>query len=298
MCRPPSQRTRLWAVLCLVAVWGASQQACTPQRYAATNRLHKQRLKELAADITRPLPYATPRLVATVDSTGAATVVEAPQGKAKPEWVGAIHFNLRKPNFVVLHHTAQDSLEQTLRTFTVPHVEASAHYVIGRYGEVYQLLNDYVRGWHAGAGKWGSVTDLNSVSLGIELDNNGNEPFTEPQLHSLLNLLDTLKRAYNIPTANFIGHADIAPTRKVDPSALFPWKLLAERGFGLWPADEALVTPPAHFNPLDALRIIGYDTRNPEAAIRAFKLHYIQTEVDAEWSPRDLQVLYALYLMQ
>ena len=166
--------------------------------------------------------------------------------------------------------------------------------MIGREGEVYQMLNDYVRGWHAGAGKWGSVTDLNSISLGIELDNNGSEPFSEPQLYSLLNLLDTLKRKYNIPAANFIAHSDIAPGRKVDPSALFPWKRLAERGFGLWP-DELLTTPPEHFNPLDALRIIGYDTRNPEAAIRAFKLHYIQNDSSATLTDHDLSVLYNLY---
>src|SRR5690606_38505369 len=170
------------------------------------------------------LPYATPPLITTYDSLGVAVVAEDPYAGKDAQWVGSIHFNLRKPNYVIIHHTAQDSLEQTLHTFTVPHTEVSAHYLIGRNGAVYQLLNDYVRAWHAGVGQWGSVTDLNSVSLGIELDNNGSEPFSEAQIHSLLNVLDTLKRKYNIPTANFIGHSDIAPGRKVDPSALFPWK--------------------------------------------------------------------------
>src|SRR5690606_36097445 len=164
----------------------------------------------------------------------------------------------------------------------------------GRNGEIYQMLNDYVRAWHAGAGKWGSVTDLNSVSLGIELDNNGREPFTEPQIYSLLNLLDTLKRRYNIPPANFIGHSDIAPTRRVDPSSYFPWKRHAERGFGLWP-DDVLMTPPDNFNPVDALRIIGYDTTTLESAIKAFKLHYVQYDVSGELTDYDLRVLYNLY---
>ena len=269
--------------------------ACTTNRYAKTNKQYQRQLKEFTEQMQEPLPYSTPRLVATFDSiTGTTVATEIPQTKRERRQVASIHFNLRKPNYVIIHHTAQDSVEQTLHTFTVPHAEVSAHYVIGREGDVYQMLNDYVRAWHAGVGKWGTVTDLNSISLGIELDNNGKEPFTEPQIYSLLNLLDTLKRRYNIPTANFIAHSDIAPSRKVDPSAFFPWKRLAERGFGLWP-DDVLETPPEHFNPTDALQIIGYDTRNLESAIKAFKLHYIQQDVSGELTDYDLRVLYSLY---
>ncbi|MGV3762319.1 N-acetylmuramoyl-L-alanine amidase [Parapedobacter sp.] len=269
---------------------------CGTNRYAKTNRVYQKQLKTLTKQMREPLPYATPRLITTYDSMGMPVVSEDPGAtEERSSWVGAIHFNLRKPNYVIIHHTAQDSLQQTLRTFTVPHAQVSSHYVIGRDGEVYQMLNDYVRGWHAGSGKWGSVTDLNSVSLGIELDNNGSEPFSEAQIHSLLHVLDTLKKKYNIPTANFIGHSDIAPTRKVDPSALFPWKRLAEHGFGYWPGDS-LAVPPEHFNPVDALRIIGYDTSNLDAAIRAFKLHFIQHEVNAILTEDDICVLYNLYL--
>ena len=269
--------------------------ACNTNRYAKTNRIYKKQLKAATEEMQQPLPYATPRLITTYDTAGMPVVSVDPHATGDAHWVGAIHFNLRKPNYVIIHHTAQDSLQQTLRTFTVPHAQVSSHYVIGRDGEVYQMLSDYVRGWHAGAGKWGSITDLNSVSLGIELDNNGSEPFSEAQVHSLLNLLDTLKKKYNIPTANFIGHSDIAPTRKVDPSAFFPWKRLAENGFGYWPGDS-LAAPPEHFNPIDALRIIGYNTNNLNAAIRAFKLHYIQHEVNAILTEDDICVLYNLYL--
>src|SRR5690606_21101584 len=259
---------------------------------------YEDQLKVLTEQMREPLPYATPRLVATYDSTTNLTDVSViPQTKHEARRVASIHFNLRKPNYVVIHHTAQDSLEQTLHTFTVPHSEVSAHYVIGRQGDVYQMLNDYVRGWHAGVGKWGTLTDLNSISLGIELDNNGKEPFTEPQIYSLLNLLDSLKHKYTIPAANFIAHSDIAPTRKVDPSAFFPWKRLAEHGFGLW-QDEILLDPPENFNPEDALRIIGYNTSNLEAAIKAFKLHYIQHDVSGELTDYDLRVLYNLYRKQ
>lgn len=288
-------RTHIIKVAVLLTGAVLMLSACSTNRYASTNRIYKKQLKTLTEQMQQPLPYATPRLITTYDTSGVVIVSEDPRAGKQTQWVGAIHFNLRKPNYVVIHHTAQDSLQQTLRTFTVPHSQVSAHYVIGRDGEVYQLLNDYVRGWHAGVGKWGSVTDLNSVSLGIELDNNGSEPFSEAQIYSLLNVLDTLKRKYNIPTANFIGHSDIAPNRKVDPSALFPWKRLAENGFGYWPGDS-LAVPPEHFNPMDALRIIGYDTSNPEAAIQAFKLHYIQHEVNAVLTEDDICVLYDLYL--
>jgi N-acetylmuramoyl-L-alanine amidase len=83
------------------------------------------------------------------------------------------------------------------------------------------MLNDYLRAWHAGKGSWGKNTDINSASIGIELDNNGSEPFSA-QITSLMALLSKLQKQYGIPAQNIIGHSDIAPTRKSDPSALFP----------------------------------------------------------------------------
>lgn len=209
------------------------------------------------------------------------------------EWVGTVNFNLRKPNFVVLHHTAQDSVQQTLKTFTLKHTNVSAHYIVGRDGKVIHMLNDYLRAWHAGNGSWGKITDINSSSIGIELDNNGIEPFSDSQIISLLALLTKLKKDYNIPAQNFIGHADVAPTRKKDPSALFPWKILALNGFGVWP-DEEMICPPSGFNVEQALRIIGYNTKNLSAAIIAFKLHYIQTEVNDILDEKTICAIYSI----
>lgn len=78
------------------------------------------------------------------------------------DWAAAIHYDLRKPNFVIIHHTAQNSIAQTVRTFQVPHSKVSAHYVIGRDGQIIQMLNDYERAWHAGKSKWGNIDDLRS----------------------------------------------------------------------------------------------------------------------------------------
>lgn len=260
--------------------------SCSPKPYVQTDRMHKKQLKTL----TRSLGEIPPRPV-EADTTGLIH-----------QWVGTTNFNIRKPNFVIIHHTAQDSTSQTLRTFTLPRTSVSSHYVIGRDGEVVQMLNDHLRAWHAGAGKWGHNTDLNSSSIGIEMDNNGAEPFPEKQITSLLNLLERLKEDYGIPTANFIGHSDLAPSRKVDPSPHFPWKILADNGFGLWYDDlwdptysDPLQGVPEHFNVREALRIIGYDTTDLKAAIRAFKIHFIQRDVNGELTEHDLQKLHNLY---
>ncbi len=229
---------------------------CATNPYAITNRSYKQQAKEYAKTIAQ-IPPATP---------GMAT-------PEKKDWVGTTNFNLRKPNYVIIHHTAQNSTEQTLKTFTLPRTQVSAHYVIGKDGKVYHLLNDYLRAWQAGNAKWGGNTDINSNSIGIELDNNGFVPFPEAQINSLLTLLATLKKTYNIPTANFIGHADIAPTRKNDPNKYFPWKTLADHGFGNW-YDAKLDSVSTNFNTVQAMRLIGYDTRDSTAALVAFKRHF------------------------
>jgi N-acetylmuramoyl-L-alanine amidase len=195
------------------------------------------------------------------------------------EFIGTTNFNLRKPNFVIIHHTAQNSCAQTLSTFTIQGSQVSAHYVICKDGTIHHMLNDYMRAWHAGIGRWGNDVDINSSSIGIELDNNGVEAFTDAQMNSLLRLLAALKKQYNIPTANFIGHADIAPTRKNDPNIFFPWKRLADSGFGNWFDDTTNVLLPPTFNDVQALRIIGYDVHDTTAAIIAFKRHWLQDTI-------------------
>src|SRR5688572_23175302 len=201
---------------------------------------------------------------------------------------------MRKPNFVIIHHTAQNSCDETLLTFTRTQTQVSAHYIICKDGTIHHMLNDYLRAWHAGAGKWGNVTDINSSSIGIELDNNGFEVFPEIQISSLLNLLDALKKQHNIPETNFIGHADIAPSRKVDPNVNFPWKQLAYRGFGVWYDDTTYISVPQDFNTLHALRIIGYDVKDSLAAVQAFKRHFQQQDSSRVITDADKKILYDL----
>ncbi|MGO3162933.1 MAG: N-acetylmuramoyl-L-alanine amidase [Sphingobacteriaceae bacterium] len=211
------------------------------------------------------------------------------------DYAPAMHYDVRRPQFVMIHHTSQASLAQTIRTFQLPHTKVSSHYVIGRDGRVVQMLNDYMRGWHAGRGKWGNITDMNSVSIGIELDNNGREPFPDTQINALLVLLDRLKTKYRIPQKNFIGHADFAPGRKNDPNVFFPWQRLADRGFGIWYNPNYLIPAPADFNPIDALKLMGYDLNNEAAAIRAFKRKFIINDLSGILTDHDRAVLFDLY---
>jgi N-acetyl-anhydromuramyl-L-alanine amidase AmpD len=265
-----------------------SLSSCASNSYRKINREHKKQVKEVTAtlqEIPKTKSQSKPDTLSISD-----------------EWVGTTNFSIRKPNYVIIHHTAQDSLAQTIKTFTLTRTQVSSHYVIGRDGEVVQMLNDYLRSWHAGRGRWGNDTDLNSASIGIELDNNGFEPFTEKQIESLLLVLKRLKTKYSIPAANFIGHSDIAPGRKVDPSIYFPWEKLADAGYGLW-YDEVLNTPdfleagpiPENFNSVDALRIIGYDVSDSAAAVQSFKVHFIQRDIESPMSDLDLLILYNLY---
>ncbi len=245
-------------------------QACAP--YAATNKSYKKQAKAYSK-LLKEYPVR--------DSAG----LQFPRS-----WVGTTNFSMRRPNFVIIHHTAQNSCEQTLKTFTLPRTQVSSHYLICKDGTVHHMLNDLLRGHHAGVSKWGNSTDINSSSIGIEIDNNGFEIFTEQQVNSLLVLLGRLKRAYNIPIANFIGHADIAPGRKVDPNRNFPWQRLAEQGFGYW-YDTLNVQVPVDFNAMQALRIIGYDIKNDTNAIQSFKLHFVQNDSNKLITDRDKKIL-------
>ncbi len=187
------------------------------------------------------------------------------------------NFNERRPNFVILHHTTNDTVERALATLTRGISQVSAHFLVARDGRIIYLVDEKLRAWHAGEAYWGGQRDLNSASIGIELDNNGREPFAEPQIAALLLLLADLQARWNIPTANFLGHGDVAPGRKVDPSAWFPWQRLAAAGFGLW-CDPPYDPAPADVADATLLAALGYEVSVPWSAVAAFKRH---------WAPHD-----------
>jgi N-acetylmuramoyl-L-alanine amidase len=261
------------SIFIIIVMFSCSKS--TVSKYQSTNKQYKKQARDFGKKIgVYPLQ----------DSVGL---------NYANEFVGTTNFTMRKPNFVIIHHTAQNSCEQTLKTFTLPRTQVSAHYVICKDGTVHHMLNDYLRAHHAGIAKWGNSTDINSNSIGIELDNNGFENFDEAQINSLIILLDRLKKQHAIPTANFIGHGDIAPTRKNDPNWRFPWKALSDKGFGLWFADTTNTIVPNDFNNIVALRIIGYDVKDTMAAKIGFKRHWLQ-DTTKSFNYQHQKVLYEL----
>jgi N-acetylmuramoyl-L-alanine amidase len=223
-----------------------------------------------------------------------ASCAHLPPHNPLATWVPSPNQDMRRPVLIVVHFTEQHSVQESLETLRTKNSggPVSATYLIGSDGHIYQLVSDERRAWHAGSGHWGTITDVNSASIGIELDNDGQSPFAQPQIDSLLRLLTDLTTRLHIPRTQIIGHQDLAPSRKPDPGKLFPWKQLADAGFGLWP-NGPLVDPPAGFDPWMAMGLVGYPLEDRPAAVKAFHNHFRGIDgntLDAE----DLRILWNL----
>ncbi len=218
----------------------------------------------------------------------------APPRNPLAQWVPSHNHGPRRPILIVLHATTQDSVRESLRTLRTRNSggPVSAHYLIGKDGARYQLVSDDLRAWHAGPGRWGSITDVNSASIGIELDNNGEAEFPRVQIESLVLLLEDLTTRHGIPRTQVIAHADMAPQRKVDPGKRFPWKALFDAGFGIWPGSDAGEVP-ASFDPWLALRALGYALDDRDAAVRAFRLRFRGLD-SGGLDDEDVRILHAL----
>lgn len=136
----------------------------------------------------------------------------------------------------MIHYTAMENARSALDRLCSPEFEVSAHYLIGIDGTVWQMVEEDRRAWHAGAGSWQGRGDVNSRSIGIELDNRGTHPFPEPQMAVLEDLLAGVLARWNIQPEGVIGHSDMAPGRKGDPGARFDWRRLELRGLARAPS--------------------------------------------------------------
>ncbi|RYE82294.1 MAG: N-acetylmuramoyl-L-alanine amidase, partial [Methanosarcinales archaeon] len=152
-----------------------------------------------SAPTLSPSSWLRATLCLVVLSLGACA--HAPQRNPLAQWVPSPNYDTRRPILIVLHFTDQQSVRQSLSTLRGRNSggRVSAHYLIGEDGARYQLVSDDQRAWHGGAGRWGTITDINSASIGIELDNDGGEPFAPAQIDSLLVLLDDLCTRLRIP---------------------------------------------------------------------------------------------------
>lgn len=138
----------------------------------------------------------------------------------------------RKIEFIILHYTEM-TFDAAMAKLCDPAAEVSAHYLIHKNGDIYCLVDDENIAWHAGKSSWKSIEKLNLHSIGIEIDNSGNEIFTDAQMQSCVELCHDLREKYKIERNCIIGHSDIAPNRKWDPGIFFNWRLLQENEIGI-----------------------------------------------------------------
>jgi N-acetylmuramoyl-L-alanine amidase len=133
---------------------------------------------------------------------------------------------------IVLHYTGRPTCAESIEWLCDPAREVSAHYVVAEDGEIFALVDEDQRAWHAGASEWEGETDINSASIGIEMQNPGAEfgyrPFPEAQMKAVAALCQNITHRFEIKT--ILGHSDVAPGRKIDPGELFDWQWLADNG--------------------------------------------------------------------
>ncbi len=212
---------------------------------------------------------------------------------------------MRSPNFqarpdgavidmLVIHYTGMQSAQAALERLCDPAAEVSAHYLIDEAGEVFPLVDEGNRAWHAGVSNWRGKSDVNSRSIGIELVNPGHEfgyrPFPAAQMAALADLAQGILKRWPIPARNVIGHSDVAPRRKQDPGELFDWYWLAERGIGLWPR-------PGQKRVGEVTALLadyGYDVADPKAALVAFQRHFRPLSCDGVADAESLALLNGL----
>ncbi|MCB1782446.1 MAG: N-acetylmuramoyl-L-alanine amidase [Alphaproteobacteria bacterium] len=188
-----------------------------------------------------------------------------------------------KPSIILIHYTGMEDPLMAFERLNDPLSKVSAHYMIDTDGCLHDIVPEEFRAWHAGVSYWDRETDINSHSIGIELDNPGHEfgyrAFPQEQMDSLLKLCREIMARHEIK--HVLGHSDVAPERKTDPGELFDWKWMAAHGVGLWPditpedEENAVVIARNDFDAMKLFHKFGYQ---PAAAsvdiVTAFHRHY------------------------
>lgn len=190
---------------------------------------------------------------------------------------------------LILHYTDTKTTQEALDILISPESKVSAHYVLAEDGQLFSLVDESKRAWHAGVSFWLGRENLNACSIGIEIVNAGHTygytPFTKAQYDVLIPLCQRIKAQYGLKDIDIIGHSDVAPERKKDPGELFDWKLLAENEIGLYPKNIQAFN---HSTP--QVTDLGYKEHN-EASITAFQRHWRQNKVNGLWDEECGQIL-------
>ncbi len=211
------------------------------------------------------------------------------------------NFDARRgpPDMIVLHYTGMQTGKAALDRLRDPEAKVSAHYLVEEDGRIFRLVSEERRAWHAGKSFWKGETDINAVSIGIEIVNPGHEwgyrPFPDAQIEAVIALIEDIRSRWTVPDSRIVGHSDVAPSRKEDPGELFPWRRLAEAGHGLWlepapapgPALALGDTGVGVFALQAGLHRLGFEPlpsgtydEETETVVRAFQRHWRPSRVD------------------
>lgn len=218
----------------------------------------------------------------------------------------------RRADLLLLHYTGMSSTEKAIDWLARPESKVSCHYVVGADGVVTQMVAESLRAWHAGLSHWAGETDINSCSIGIEIQNPGHADgypdFPDAQMEAVIRLSADIAARNAIPPRRILAHSDVAPARKIDPGEKFSWQRLAQAGLGVWVEPVAVDAADAGFSPgaraaeiADAqhmLRGYGYGvdvTGSLDQAtafvLRAFQLHWRPARVDARLDRSTLETI-------
>ena len=200
----------------------------------------------------------------------------------------------RKIKFIIIHYTGLKTALSSIRRLKSKKHKVSCHYLIDNSGRIVQMVKDQDVAWHAGVSYWDGMKDLNNSSIGIELQNKGQEfgyeQFRKDQISSLISLIKLLKQKYNISDAFILGHSDISPNRKIDPGYLFPWHQLYKAGIGLMPDIKSIDNKELSNSRIKELQLLlrefGYKLAISEVLdketlqiLYAFQSHYCPAEL-------------------
>ncbi len=212
----------------------------------------------------------------------------------------------RSVDTIILHYTGMPSGKEALDRLCDPATKVSAHYLVEENGDVYRLVDEAKRAWHAGVGSWHGESDINARSIGIEIVNPGHEwgyrDFPAVQIDAVIALLKDICTRHDISPARVIGHSDVAPRRKEDPGEKFPWARLADEGLALAPfaGDAKAGEAVAYADALAALSAIGYDAPAGDhaAALVAFQRRFCPRSLGQGFDPGTKAALIAVSAAQ
>jgi N-acetylmuramoyl-L-alanine amidase len=215
-----------------------------------------------------------------------------------------------RADMIVLHYTGMSSADQAVLWLADPRSKVSCHYVVDEVGCITQMVAENQRAWHAGASRWAGETDINSASIGIEIQNPGHEhgypEFPAEQMQAVAALCRDIAQRRGIPPERVLAHSDVAPGRKIDPGEKFDWAFMAKAGVGHWAEPAPLDTESAYLldgdeaavaEALDLLRAYGYGIENPgrddwfAVLVRTFQLHFRPARADGRLDAGTLDTL-------